>query len=54
VRLVYSVKYIQACGRLCWKGEVSTRIWWECLRERNYLSDIRVDGNIILNWIFKK
>jgi hypothetical protein len=35
-------------------GEVYTGIWWEKLRERDYLEDLSVNGRIILKRIFKK
>jgi hypothetical protein len=28
--------------------------WWEDLRERGHLEDLRIDGRIILKCIFKK
>jgi len=28
--------------------------WWGNLRERDHLEDPRVDGRIILRWIFRK
>ena len=34
-------------------GEVHTGLWWEDLRERDYLEKQGVDG-IILRWIFSK
>jgi hypothetical protein len=36
------------------KGEVCTGFWWGNLRERDRWGDPRVDGRIILEWIFKK
>jgi hypothetical protein len=30
------------------------RVLWENLRERDHLEDPRVDGRIILKWIFRK
>jgi hypothetical protein len=33
---------------------VHTRFWWEGLRESDHLEDLRVDGSVILKWIFKK
>jgi hypothetical protein len=43
-------------GRACstYVGELFTGFWWENLREREHLGDRRVDGRIILKWIFKK
>jgi len=34
--------------------EVYTRFWWRNLREGDRLEDPRVDGRIILRWIFRK
>jgi hypothetical protein len=34
--------------------EAYTGIWWEILRERDHLGVPRVDGRIILRWIFRK
>ena len=31
-----------------------TGFWWGDLRKRDHLEDPRVDGRIILRWIFKK
>ena len=31
-----------------------TGFWWGNLRERDHLEDPRVDGRIILRWIFGK
>jgi hypothetical protein len=28
--------------------------WWGNLRERDHLEDPRIDGRIILSWIFRK
>jgi len=33
---------------------VLTGFWWGKLREREHLEDPRVDGEIILRWIFRK
>jgi len=30
--------------------KVHTEFWWEDLRERNQLEDLRVDDRIILKW----
>jgi hypothetical protein len=35
-------------------GEVHTGSWWGDLSEGDHLEDLRVDGRIILKWIFKK
>jgi len=32
----------------------ASRFWWGNLRERDHLEDARVDGRIILRWIFRK
>jgi hypothetical protein len=29
-------------------------LWWGDVRERGYLKDLRVDGRVILKWIFEK
>jgi hypothetical protein len=34
-------------------GEERTGLWWGNLRERGHLEDSRVDGRIILKWIFR-
>jgi hypothetical protein len=31
-----------------------TTVWWENLREGDYLKDPGVDGRIILKWILEK
>jgi hypothetical protein len=36
------------------RREVSTRCWWENLRERGYWGDTDVNRRIILIWIFRK
>jgi hypothetical protein len=35
-------------------GDVHTWVCWGDLTERDHLEDLRVDGRIILKWIFKK
>jgi hypothetical protein len=37
-----------------WGKEVHTGFWSGDLREGDHLGDPRVDGRIILKWIFKK
>jgi hypothetical protein len=49
-------------GRMRWAGhvermgkrEVHKGFWWGDLREGDHLGDPRIDGRIILKWIFKK
>jgi len=36
------------------RGEAYTRFWWGNLRERGHLGDPRIDGRVILIWIFRK
>jgi hypothetical protein len=36
------------------RGEECTGFWWRNLRERDHWGDPRVDGRIILRWIFRK
>ena len=36
------------------RGEEYTGSWWENLRERDHLGDPRVNGRIILRWVFRK
>jgi hypothetical protein len=36
------------------RGEMYTGFWWENLWERDYWGEPRVDGKIILKWIFRK
>jgi hypothetical protein len=43
----------EACSTMG-KGEVCTGFWWRNMRERDRWGDPRVDGRIILGWIFKK
>jgi hypothetical protein len=40
-------------GRVA-RSEVYTVFWWGNLGERDHLEDPRVDGRIILRWIFRK
>jgi len=35
-------------------GQVYTGFWWGRLTERDHLEDLRVDGKIILKYLFKK
>jgi hypothetical protein len=35
------------------RGEAYTAILWGNLRERDYLGDQRINGRIILGWIFR-
>jgi len=35
------------CNKHGGKGEVSTGFWWRCLRERDHLEDLSVNGRII-------
>jgi len=35
-------------------GDVHARFWWGNLRETEHLKDPRVDGIIILKWIFRR
>jgi hypothetical protein len=36
------------------RREMYTGFWYENLRERDHLEESRVDGKIILRWIFRK
>jgi len=36
------------------REEVYTGFWWGNLKERDNLGDPRLDGRIILRWIFRK
>jgi hypothetical protein len=35
-------------------GGVYTGFWWGNLGEKDHLEDPRIDGRIILRWIFRK
>jgi hypothetical protein len=44
-------------GRACSTyggGEEYTEFWWGKLKEKDNLGDPRIDGRIILRWIFRK
>jgi hypothetical protein len=41
------------CSSDCGEGDVY-RVWWVNLKERDHWRDPRVDGRIILRWIFSK
>ena len=34
--------------------QVHTWFWWGCLTERDHLEELRVEGKIILKYLFKK
>jgi len=36
------------------RGEVHTGFWWGNLREKCNFEDVRIDGRIILKYVFKK
>jgi len=36
------------------EGEADAGFWWGNLRERDHLGDPRIDGRMILRWIFRK
>ena len=36
------------------RGEVRAGFWWGNLRWSDHLEDLRIDGRIILKWIFKE
>jgi hypothetical protein len=41
-------------GKNVWGVERRIQFWWESLRQRDHLEDLSEDGNIILQWVFKK
>jgi hypothetical protein len=49
-RRIRWVVHVARMGR----GEAYTVVWWGNLRERYHLGDPRVDGRIIIRWIFIK
>jgi len=36
------------------RRDVNTGLWWDNLRERDYLEELDIDWRIILKWIFQK
>jgi hypothetical protein len=36
------------------RSEIYTGFWWGYLGERDHLEDHRVDGIVMLRWIFRK
>jgi len=57
-----SIVQVIKSRRMSWVGHVArmeredayTGFWWGNLREPGHLEDPRVDGRIILRWIFRK
>jgi hypothetical protein len=43
----------RACGTYG-RQERYTGFWWRYLRERDYLENLDMGGNVIVEWIFKK
>jgi hypothetical protein len=35
-------------------GEVRRKFWWGNMREKDRFVELKVDGKIIVKWIFKK
>jgi len=44
---------VVACDTYGGGGEAYTGFWWGNWRERAHLEEPRVDGRIILRWIFR-
>jgi hypothetical protein len=36
------------------RGKLYIGFWWGNLRERDHMTDLGVDGRVILKWILKK
>jgi hypothetical protein len=54
IRIIKSRRMRWAGNVVVWeRKEVHTGFWWGDLREGDHLGDPRVDGRIILKWIFK-
>ena len=56
VRVIISrrIRWAGHVARMGEKREAYTGVWWGNLRERDCMVGPRVDGRIILRWIFRK
>jgi len=41
-------------GTYCERGKLHVRFWWGNLKEGDHFEELRVDGRIILKYIFQK